>query len=135
MVVNKSLVQSLQATSIEESTSEVASSSSSSSPATQAVSNSRMKSQFFHMNKKTVMAKPQLTFKDKIDNSHLPFVPKLRNKVNASAPLPDVFAKLDALGGKFDRDLFEANMELYDFHLAFLKLLIKDLIQQQQQQQ
>ena len=35
-----------------------------------------------------IIGKPQLHFKDKIDNSHLPFIPKLRLKSNAITELP-----------------------------------------------
>jgi hypothetical protein len=34
-----------------------------------------------------LMPKPQLIFKDKVDNSELPFLPKIRQKQNAIKPL------------------------------------------------
>lgn len=36
------------------------------------------------------MIKPQVNFSDRIDNSHLPFVPKIRVKPNAIKPLPSI---------------------------------------------
>lgn len=46
-----------------------------------------MNSSFDHT-KRVANQKPQLLFKDKIDNSKLPFVPKLRAKPNALRELP-----------------------------------------------
>ncbi len=41
------------------------------------------------LNKKgSVVQKPQKLFQDKIDNSKLPFLPKIRQKLNALVPLP-----------------------------------------------
>ena len=40
--------------------------------------------------KKGLLVKPQKSFKDKLDNSYLPFVPKLRHKVNQLVPLPGI---------------------------------------------
>lgn len=37
--------------------------------------------------KRGVFQKPQIYFKDKVDNSNLPFVPKIRQKPNALRPL------------------------------------------------
>lgn len=48
-------------------------------------------SQFSH--KKGAMPKPQLSFKDKLDNSNLPFIPKIRHKHNALRPLPGKIKK------------------------------------------
>ena len=69
MVVNKSLAQTLTKTVTKSSTS-----------------NGVEFSQF--TNKKGLVIKSQLSFKDKIDNSNLPFIPKLRHKPNALRPLP-----------------------------------------------
>lgn len=38
--------------------------------------------------KRGAIQKAQLQFKDKVDNSSLPFVPKIRQKPNALKPLP-----------------------------------------------
>ena len=38
---------------------------------------------------KTIL-KPQQHFIDKIDNSYLPFLPKLKIKVNSKSPLPGI---------------------------------------------
>ena len=76
MVVNKSLFQSLQ------SNQNVAMSAQTSK--TQQ-NNANMQHE---ITKKTVIQKPQKLFSDKIDNSYLPFVPKLRTKPNALRPLP-----------------------------------------------
>ena len=42
--------------------------------------------------------RPQLKFKDKIDNSSAPFVPKLITKPNALKPLPDALINLHQKG-------------------------------------
>ena len=47
-----------------------------------------------HENTKGVPAKSQLLFKDKPDNSYLPFVSKLRQKPNALVPLPGTYANI-----------------------------------------
>lgn len=39
------------------------------------------------INKKGFIPKPQETFVDKVNNSNLPFVPKIRQKPNALTPL------------------------------------------------
>ena len=44
--------------------------------------------------------RPQLKFKDKIDNSPAPFVPKLTKKPNALKPLPDALINLHQKGGQ-----------------------------------
>lgn len=69
MVVNKSLLQNSQ--------NNVASPSASASA-----------SPVLDFKKKGPIIKPQKSFADKIDNSYLPFVPKLRNKPNQLVPLP-----------------------------------------------
>lgn len=44
------------------------------------------------INKKaSAIQKSQRLFKDKIDNSELPFVPKIRQKPNALVPLPGIY--------------------------------------------
>ena len=76
MVVNKSLFQSLQSNQ----NSAILSAQNSKSPNNQA--------SYIMNNNKTLIQKPQRLFQDKIDNSYLPFVPKLRNKPNALRTLP-----------------------------------------------
>lgn len=66
-----------------------------------------------HDMKKSVMIKPQKSFKDKLDNSYLPFVPKLRNKPNKLIPLPDIYCELDHAKFVLSKDVFENNPELY----------------------
>jgi hypothetical protein len=73
MVVNKSLFQSLQSNQ-NSAMAQTAKSSNNQSQNIQAV--------------KTMIQKPQRLFEDKIDNSYLPFVPKIRKKTNALRPLP-----------------------------------------------
>lgn len=68
MVANKSLVQSLQ--------------SSNSNGQTNSNENT------FDYKQKNIIQKPQKLFNDKIDNSHLPFVPRIRKKPNALRLLP-----------------------------------------------
>jgi hypothetical protein len=41
-----------------------------------------------------IIAKPQQYFDDKIDNSYLPFLPKIRVKQNAVMPLQGKYFKL-----------------------------------------
>ena len=49
------------------------------------------KTPFNEWNKKgSVIQKPQKLFKDKIDNSKLPFLPKIRQKPNALIPLKGI---------------------------------------------
>ena len=68
MVVNKSLLQNSQ-------TNATSSSTATASPVVD-------------LKKKGPIIKPQKSFSDKIDNSYLPFVPKLRSKPNQLVPLP-----------------------------------------------
>ncbi len=68
MVVNKSLLQNLQSTNNNNG---------------QTNSNENT---FDY--KQKIIQKPQKTFTDKIDNSYLPFVPRIRKKPNALRPLP-----------------------------------------------
>jgi hypothetical protein len=75
MVVNKTLLQTLQTNN---NTRIVAGNSSQND-----------------LNKKIVVEKPQKYFKDKIDNSTLPFLPKIRQKPNALRPLPGIFNQLE----------------------------------------
>lgn len=72
-------------------------------------------SQRYHGNKSMghMIQKPQKLFKDKIDNSYLPFVPKLRQKPNALRPLAEIFTKLDSLD-KLEQELFDENLELLE---------------------
>lgn len=74
MVVNKSLFQSLQSNQNSAMLAQTTKSSNNQSQNVQAV--------------KTMIQKPQRLFEDKIDNSYLPFVPKIRKKTNALRPLP-----------------------------------------------
>lgn len=62
--------------------------------------------------KKGPTLKPQKMFKDKIDNSYLPFVPKLRHKFNHLVPLPEIFSQIDRPDFKVTKELFEFNPEL-----------------------
>lgn len=41
--------------------------------------------------KRGTIPKPQVQFKDNVDNTSLPFVPKIRQKPNALKPLPSIF--------------------------------------------
>ena len=78
MVVNKSLFQSLQSNQNSAILAQTTKGPSNQSfPATNSV--------------KTIIQKPQRLFEDKIDNSYLPFVPKIRKKPNALRPLPGTF--------------------------------------------
>ena len=61
---------------------------------------------------KGVIDKPQTLFADKPDNSHLPFVPRLRSKPNCLQPLPEIFSKLDEQRKEIDKQFFENNLEL-----------------------
>ncbi len=79
MVVNKSLLQTLQSTS--PNTRHVAGIGKGSAAGPNA-----------DFTKKIVVEKPQKFFKDKIDNSNLPFLPKIRQKPNAMVPLPGLSA-------------------------------------------
>ncbi|KAM8927513.1 exosome complex component 10 [Pelodytes ibericus] len=53
-------------------------------------SNKKHKSETFRLLHAKNILRPQLKFKEKIDNSNTPFVPKLFVKPNAQKPLPDV---------------------------------------------
>ena len=66
-----------------------------------------------HDLKKGVMIKPQKVFKDKLDNSYLPFLPKLRKKPNQLIPLPDIYNQLDHEKFELSKEVFEKNPELY----------------------
>ncbi len=35
------------------------------------------------------VTRPQIRFKEKVDNSHNPFIPRIRDKPNAQVPLPE----------------------------------------------
>jgi hypothetical protein len=48
-------------------------------------------------NNKRVIQKSQQFFKDKVDNSYLPFVPKIRCKPNGLKQLPEIFSRLDQI--------------------------------------
>jgi hypothetical protein len=52
------------------------------------------------------IVKPQQYFIDKIDNSKLPFLPKLRNKVNSKSPLAGIFTNKIYLKKIFFLNLF-----------------------------
>lgn len=67
-----------------------------------------------HDLKKGVMIKPQKVFKDKLDNSYLPFLPKLRKKPNQLIPLPDIYNQLDHEKFELSKEVFEKNPELLD---------------------
>jgi len=58
------------------------------------------------------MVKPQANFADRVDNSQLPFLPKIRVKPNAIQPLPQIFTQLDTI--KIGEDLFQQNPELIE---------------------
>jgi hypothetical protein len=78
MVVNKTLFQSLQ-------------SNQNSATNTQTSSKSPINSNFQPTSSvKTMIQKPQRLFEDKVDNSYLPFVPKISKKTNALRPLPGI---------------------------------------------
>lgn len=61
---------------------------------------------------KGVTEKPQTLFDDKPDNSHLPFVPKIRFKPNCLQPLPEIFSRLNELDQEIDKDFFNTYVEL-----------------------
>jgi exosome complex exonuclease RRP6 len=86
-------------------------------PSHQQVNNNSQhnESQKYHGNKSLshMIQRPQKLFKDKIDNSYLPFVPKLRQKPNALRPLAEIFTKLDKLS-KIEQDLFDENLDLLE---------------------
>jgi hypothetical protein len=84
------------------STNDPFSSNNSSKYATSMAMTSKKNSQF---------VKPQLDFKDKIDNSHLPFISKIRHKPNAMKMLPPSFEKLKD-SSNINEALFENNLEL-----------------------
>jgi len=125
MVVNKTLFQSLQ-------------SNQNSVTNTQTSSKSPINSNFQPMSSvKTMIQKPQRLFEDKVDNSYLPFVPKISKKPNALRPLPgiclfffkfsnsfflylnknsdflkDVFEKIAKQNVSINEQLFNSNLEL-----------------------
>ncbi|XP_053136835.1 exosome component 10 isoform X2 [Hemicordylus capensis] len=53
----------------------------------------RTKSETFHLLHAKNIARPQLSFREKVDNSNTPFVPKLFVKPNALKPLPEALSK------------------------------------------
>lgn len=59
-----------------------------------------------------VLIKPQIYFTDKIDNTLIPFVPKLRIKPNSIKELPEIFTKLDEI--EINEELFEKNQILLE---------------------
>lgn len=59
---------------------------------------------------KGVLEKPQILFSDKPDNSHLPFVPKIRHKPNSLQPLAEIFTQLNKK--EINKEIFENNLEL-----------------------
>lgn len=80
-------------------------------------SNEIIYSQF--SNKKGNFQKSQLFFKDKIDNSHLPFIPKITTKPNALVPLPEIYQKISQIDFEMSHEVFKENDELY----FYLKLV------------
>lgn len=73
-------------------------------------------------NKTVNFRKSQLEFSDKIDNSYLPFVPKITSKPNALVPLPEIFQKIRQTDFKITHEVFDQNTELYFYF--FLKLYL-----------
>ncbi|XP_054857714.1 exosome component 10 isoform X2 [Eublepharis macularius] len=55
--------------------------------------NKRTKSETFRLLHAKNIARPQLKFREKVDNSNTPFVPKLFVKPNALKPLPEALSK------------------------------------------
>ncbi|XP_072334572.1 exosome complex component 10 [Scyliorhinus torazame] len=51
----------------------------------------RSRSETFRLFHAKNIPRPQMKFKEKVDNSNIPFVPKIFTKPNALKPLPDVF--------------------------------------------
>lgn len=94
MVVNKTLLQSVMTTNQKQQVS------------------SNLSTGVFIDKTKGVIEKPQTLFADKPDNSHLPFVPKIRSKPNCLQPLPEIFSQLNELDQEIDKDFFETNSEL-----------------------
>ncbi len=73
--------------------------------------------------KRGPITKPQKNFADKIDNSYLPFVSKLRCKHNCLVPLPDIYKKIDDKDFEVTKETFENYPELYYKLLASLALI------------
>ncbi len=74
--------------------------------------------------KKGPVGKPQKAFEDKIDNSYLPFLSKLRHKHNQLVPLPEIYKKISEKDFQVTKETFETYPELYKKFLPPLLKLI-----------
>ncbi|CAF0830592.1 unnamed protein product [Brachionus calyciflorus] len=96
MVINKELAKNLQTTLNRNQTT-----------------SSGMEHTQFSM-KKGQIQKSQILFEDKIDNSSLPFLPKIKYKPNALKPLPDIFNLIRNDNFEINAEVFQENIELLE---------------------
>ncbi|XP_033642583.1 exosome component 10-like [Asterias rubens] len=66
------------------------------------------KGRSFHMMHAKNIPRPQLKFKDKIDNANMPFVPKLSHKPNALKPLNQGISSVTKTSSSGDKDVPDA---------------------------
>ena len=66
---------------------------------------------FFSQNKQNNLNVISKLFNQKIDNSYIDFIPKLRYKHNALQPLPEIFSSLDKKDLIKDKQFFTQNSE------------------------
>ena len=67
------------------------------------------------------IVRPQLKFKDKIDNSNTPFVPKIKEKPNSIKPLA-ILVEVDDNGNETYSHPYEVELEKFQPKQEFLQI-------------